>query len=121
MQLRSLPLGFVPGPDGESRGFGDLYNFTKPRPWQDPSQAPNDLSEEALGRLKSKLLTRGDHPCRKIVFTIKSHDQGWADDMSDRGTYQGTFTWFDAGLEKLIAIDGGKLFYCFSYNSWEIM
>jgi hypothetical protein len=39
-------------------------------------------------------------PCRKIVFTITSHDQGWGGDYDDRGTYRGSWTWFEAGLER---------------------
>ncbi|KAH8701087.1 hypothetical protein BGW36DRAFT_357716 [Talaromyces proteolyticus] len=42
------------------------------------------------------LLHRGIHPCRKIVFDITSHDQGWGGDASHRGTYRGSYTWFDA-------------------------
>jgi len=41
-----------------------------------------------------------EHPCRKIVFTIKSRDQGWGGDGRDRGTYHGSWTWFEAGLER---------------------
>lgn len=33
------------------------------------------------------------HPCRKIVFSIASHDQGFAN--SGRGTFDGSYTWFD--------------------------
>lgn len=41
------------------------------------------------------------HPCRKIVFTISSHDQGWSNNARhDRGSYRGSYTWFEAGLER---------------------
>jgi hypothetical protein len=40
------------------------------------------------------------HPCRRIVFTIKSHDQGWGGNPNDEGTYNGSWTWFEAGLER---------------------
>lgn len=33
--------------------------------------------------------------------------------MEDEGTYKGSFTWFDAGLEKLVYIDGGMRYYYF--------
>jgi hypothetical protein len=46
---------------------------------------------------------RGEVPCRKIVFTIKSHDQGWGGPAGCRGTYKGSSTWFDVGLETLSA------------------
>ena len=40
------------------------------------------------------------HPCRRIVFTIRSHDQGWGGDPGDAGTYNGSWTWFEVGLER---------------------
>lgn len=42
------------------------------------------------------LLHRGLYPCRKIIFDISSHDQGWGGDRDHRGTYRGSWTWFDA-------------------------
>lgn len=47
----------------------------------------------------SKLLPhRLAHPCRKIVFTIDSHDQGWGGEPGCRGTYRGSYTWFNADV-----------------------
>ena len=47
--------------------------------------------------LSPKLLPhRSSRPCRKIVFTIQAHDQGWGGGTGCRGTYQGSYTWFDA-------------------------
>jgi len=40
------------------------------------------------------------HPCRKIVFTIRSRDQGWGGDQQDHDTYHGSWTWFEAGVER---------------------
>ncbi|KAF2203380.1 hypothetical protein GQ43DRAFT_390081 [Delitschia confertaspora ATCC 74209] len=40
-----------------------------------------------------------EHPCRKVVFRIKSHDQGWGGE--EQGTFRSSFTWFDVGLEKV--------------------
>ena len=41
------------------------------------------------------------HPARKIVFTIRSHDQGWSGEPRDtRGTYRNSYTWFDAQIDK---------------------
>lgn len=47
--------------------------------------------------------------CRKIVFTIKSHDQGWGGAAPDRATYKGSYTWFDVGKEKFVAVDSTPL------------
>jgi len=53
----------------------------------------------------ARSLPRDAHPCRKLVFHIKSHDQGWGGEREDRGTYSGSFTWFDVGKEKIRAVD----------------
>ncbi|CRG92166.1 Nucleolar protein 12 [Talaromyces islandicus] len=42
------------------------------------------------------LLHRGLYPCRKITFDISAHDQGWGGDGAHRGTFNGSWTWFDA-------------------------
>lgn len=39
------------------------------------------------------------HPCRKIEFQLWSHDQGWGGEHP--GTYRASYTWFDAGIQKL--------------------
>ncbi|EAQ89533.1 hypothetical protein CHGG_06152 [Chaetomium globosum CBS 148.51] len=39
-------------------------------------------------------------PCRRIVFTIRSRDQGWGGSRDDHGTYHGSWSWFEAGLER---------------------
>lgn len=41
-----------------------------------------------------------EHPCRKIVFTMRSRDQGWGGQLRDRGSYRGSWTWFEAGKER---------------------
>lgn len=43
------------------------------------------------------------HPCRRIRFTIRSHDQGWGGHWADdeeNGPYYDSWTWFEAGLER---------------------
>lgn len=39
-------------------------------------------------------------PCRRIVFTIRSSDQGWGGDHADHDTYNHSWTWFEAGVER---------------------
>lgn len=47
--------------------------------------------------LESKPLPhRTQHPCRKIEFSIASHDQGWGGGVN--GSYKTSYTWFDAYL-----------------------
>ncbi|KAB8230190.1 hypothetical protein ETB97_001255 [Aspergillus alliaceus] len=57
--------------------------------------APLCYDEKTLGSDSPKVLPhRTIHPCRKIVFSISSHDQGFA--SSGHGTFDGSYTWFDA-------------------------
>ena len=68
------------------------------------SSAPKSLLNQRQAKLNEKWtsqsMVRGEHPCRKIVFTIRSHDQGWGGNYANRGTFQGSSTWFDVGLER---------------------
>lgn len=55
------------------------------------SQTPADSSSQ------SRILPhRGMHPCRKIVFSIASHDQGWGGGFGNKGKHVGAYSWFDA-------------------------
>jgi hypothetical protein len=45
------------------------------------------IGTEGKGRL---------HPVSKVVFTITSKDQGWADNLAFNGTYEQSYTWFEA-------------------------
>lgn len=55
-------------------------------------QANEKPDEENMPQI---LLHRGLYPCRKIVFDISSHDQGWGGGHGDSGTFRGSYTWFD--------------------------
>ncbi|KAI5992403.1 hypothetical protein EDD15DRAFT_2168209 [Pisolithus albus] len=80
MYLRTLPLA-IPGTEGD-------FVFS-----------PQDVKEIHLGG--SDLSTHERlHPCRRIVFELWSHDQGWSTvDTGHQGTYQGSYTWWDASVE----------------------
>lgn len=56
------------------------------------SQAPEDETSPPPRPLPH----RGIHPCRKIVFSISSHDQGWGGGPGNRGKHVGSYSWFDA-------------------------
>ncbi|KAL4798188.1 hypothetical protein BDV19DRAFT_357226 [Aspergillus venezuelensis] len=66
--------------------------------------APLCYDEKTLDSPSPKVLPhRAVHPCRKILFTIASHDQGGYTERclaaADRPpVYNGTFTWFDAEI-----------------------
>ena len=53
--------------------------------------------EDTLGLPEPTL----QHPVRKIVFTIRSKDQGWSGEPREtKGTYRNSYTWFDAQIDK---------------------
>lgn len=79
-------------------------NPPKPVQLPEPSEAAKSATDDLLKGWTSTNPIRGK-PCRKIVFTIHSHDQGWGGRYQDRGTFNGAFTWFDVGLERLEACD----------------
>jgi hypothetical protein len=48
------------------------------------------------------------HPCRKIVFTILSHDQGWGGGPRGESPYDGSYTWFDVEIIHEIPQNGSN-------------
>ncbi|RDL41635.1 uncharacterized protein BP5553_01614 [Venustampulla echinocandica] len=124
--LRTPPLGFVPvsdwrnttadtdtitdvGPELEGTGRLSWSLDTSPKLAQssDIPQAKGSLTDEVLKGWEATSNPREKFPCRKIVFTIRSRDQGWGGSSADRGSYRGSFTWFDVGLERMIAYREG--------------
>ncbi|CAD6502030.1 BgTH12-02273 [Blumeria graminis f. sp. triticale] len=106
--LRSYPLGYIPkvhDPSNISFESKEYPNIT-PRPGVTPDKTSStlELTRKTLSQWTDESQTRGDFPCRRIVFTIKSHDQGWGGSFGHRGTYQGSFTWFEVGKEKIICV-----------------
>lgn len=110
--LRSLPIGYFSSQENKhdlpfQKRLEDETEFTKvePKPWLWPSdrQIPQDATEEVIKQWAEVSPCRSQFPCKKIIFRIRSHDQGWGGASADRGTYRGSFTWFDVGLERTYA------------------
>jgi len=110
--LRSYPLGYpqqdpqlLPTPEEYQLAFefGKKYKTAQPKPWSESRHVPGEATDEVLTQWSSKSLPKGEHPCRKIVFKIRSHDQGWGGNPNHKGTYEGSYTWFDVGLERISA------------------
>jgi hypothetical protein len=50
------------------------------------------------------------HPVRKVVFTITSKDQGWSSSPGSHGTYENSWTWFEAVVrDKIHEPSEGKI------------
>ncbi|OIW30839.1 hypothetical protein CONLIGDRAFT_630748 [Coniochaeta ligniaria NRRL 30616] len=95
--LRSKPLGFTKAPDDPNLPLD--YETTPSAPQHLHRQHSLETFQDTINSSNPLL----EHPCRKIVFTIRSHDQGWGGEQPHHGTYEGSWTWFDAGLEKFDA------------------
>ncbi len=107
-QLRTLPLGYFSGSTDSVPSLLPLKSFIMENPLAhkiEPSEAVHAMTVDLLNKWKSQSIPRGDHPCRKVVFTIKSRDQGWVTRREFSGTYGGSYSWFDVGLEQVQAID----------------
>ncbi|TLS21685.1 uncharacterized protein PpBr36_09627 [Pyricularia pennisetigena] len=93
--LRTPPVGFVrvPHPDPER------YTKEPVKVLRLSDEHPVEQFQKWIGSPVPPV----QHPCRKVVFTIKSRDQGWGGDSRDHGTYHGSWTWFEAGLERIDA------------------
>ncbi|TVY82440.1 hypothetical protein LSUE1_G005157 [Lachnellula suecica] len=99
--LRSWPLGYIPS-DSKFETTS-IDKVVKQSTQLSPCPLPDNetSSKEAFENWTRSSMPRGEFACRKIIFTLKSHDQGWGGDYADKGTYRGSFTWFDFGLEKV--------------------
>ncbi|KAH7903140.1 hypothetical protein BJ138DRAFT_199951 [Hygrophoropsis aurantiaca] len=91
MYMRTLPLA-VPGVEGSITLSGTEA--------EDEKSIALGLVEGSGDPANGKWLPpRGENPARKIVFKLWSKDQGWSNEPNNHGTYQESYTWFDAGIE----------------------
>lgn len=66
-----------------------------------PKKHQEEVSRERLRAYTDKRLEAVlENPCRKIVYKITANDQGWGGNREDKGSFRGSWTWFDAGLER---------------------
>ncbi|KAG8414755.1 hypothetical protein J3459_014080 [Metarhizium acridum] len=98
--LRSYPVGLtgIKGQDTLSKELAYDTQEATPLPRE------KDCDAKYFAKLAKYPTPRLLNPVRKVVYKIKSHDQGWAGgDYGDKGTYKASWTWFEAGLEKFDA------------------
>ncbi|KAF7161751.1 hypothetical protein CNMCM6106_008904 [Aspergillus hiratsukae] len=71
--------------------------------------APLCYDEKTLQSASPHVLPhRTIHPCRKIVFRISSHDQGWGGGPRGESPYDGSYTWFDVEIIHAIPQKGSN-------------
>jgi hypothetical protein len=103
MYMRALPLAFP-------NTAGDFTLSARENNSKDPKRKTYTLlreqdptSDEFIAMAPSGQPSNpiAAHPCRKIVFQLWSHDQGWTTSHPhDQGTYRNSFTWIGARIEK---------------------
>ncbi|KAK0730317.1 hypothetical protein B0H67DRAFT_477457 [Lasiosphaeris hirsuta] len=98
--LRSVPLGFPRWPPRER-----AESHHPPTP---PKPVGDEFPVETFQELIASPVPTLAHPCRKIVFTIQSRDQGWSGERQYHGTYNGSWTWFEAGIERWSRDESGN-------------
>jgi len=98
--LRSQPLGYIQTPASQPAHNTSYYGMV---PWKLNIETPTNCIGKVAEQWKATSFARGENPCRKIVFIFESHDQGRCGNMSLRGSYKESWTWFDVGKEELLA------------------
>jgi hypothetical protein len=99
MQLRSYPVGLTGLFENKSLAEELAYDTNLPQPCPlEAEHSPTFFTE--LANYPTPTLTS---PVRKIVFKIRSADQGTGGQREAKGTYNGSWTWFQAGLERFDA------------------
>jgi hypothetical protein len=103
--LRSYPVGLT--------GIYEKKELAEELAYCSNESKPQPLSKEHDPQYFAKL---ADYPApvlaspvRKIVFTMVSRDQGWGGTGNEPPPYGGSFTWFEAGLERFDADQTCKL------------
>ncbi|KAK5992146.1 hypothetical protein PT974_05546 [Cladobotryum mycophilum] len=93
--LRSYPVGFMRPPQGAA-----TIRYRKKA--IDPLPLTQECDREYFKNLVPYPIPPLDAPARKVVFRIRSHDQGWTT-HSTPGAFHDAATWFDVGIEKFDA------------------
>jgi hypothetical protein len=94
--LRSVPLGL----QNWKRVSHNASDSPIERTLLKPQPPGEEYSADDFQQLIASPISLLAQPCRRIVFTIVSHDQGWGGERDDVGTYNGSWSWFEAGLER---------------------
>lgn len=94
MYMRTMPFA-LPGTEGDLKVAGTAYVGALYR--------RAGIGAVEVGRAKGMawLPPRGRNLARKIAFQIESKDQGWSGEPHNHGSYRGSYTWFDAGVENV--------------------
>ncbi|RGP67921.1 hypothetical protein FSPOR_5582 [Fusarium sporotrichioides] len=97
--LRSYPVGLTGLQGRQALAEILAYDMTEAK----PQKLEKEHETAYFAGLANYPTPKLQYPVRKVVFSIRSHDQGWCQEPENRKTYNGAWTWFEAGLEKFDA------------------
>lgn len=115
--MRSFPVGLTGLTQKMDLAEELAYDTNLPQP------APLEKEHESdyLAGLADYPTPTLTSPVRKIVFNLRCRDQGSGGQARDRGTFNGSWTWLDAGLERF---DASKECMCFessgAFGPWML-
>lgn len=92
-----MPVGLTTLDDRKNLAEEFAYdtNEARPRPLK------TEFDPVFFKKLAKHPMPKLEHPVRKVVFTIKSKDQGWGGPrQKGPSPYEASWTWFEAGLER---------------------
>jgi hypothetical protein len=95
--IRSPPIGFT------QADVQDREAWRNAPPSESPSSEP--ISPEHF-KTHLRAIPTLERPVRKVVFKLRSRDQAWGGSREHQQTYQGSWTWFEAGLERFETPNG---------------
>lgn len=99
-QLRSLPIGLIELDNHDTLTQELAYDTKEAKPRPLKKEHDQSVYQQIANHPTPKLT----NPVRKVVFSIKAHDQGWSTHAGEKkGTYEGSWTWFEAGKEQFDA------------------
>ncbi|CAK7567675.1 MAG: hypothetical protein SEPTF4163_005643 [Sporothrix epigloea] len=100
--LRTPPLGFRRPPVRGDATSQRKYTNEEPTPIpaEIAARGGDCSAEDIRGWLPAGQAPLLEHPCRRIVFTFVSRDQGWASHRHENDEFKGSYSWFDVGLER---------------------
>ncbi|KAF7546056.1 hypothetical protein G7Z17_g8701 [Cylindrodendrum hubeiense] len=99
--LRGYPVGLTGLTDANDKELAEELAWDKNE--ANPLPLSRERDPEYFKKLPNYPTPRLISPVRKVVFSIRSGDQGWGGESANRGTFKGSWTWFEAGLERFDA------------------
>ena len=77
-------------------GFSKKQSENHTASTSDEASQEEDLTPMMMGGVDG----HSEGHVKMVVFTARSHDQGWSDNRGDWGTYKNSYTWFEVAIKR---------------------